>query len=242
MKNINNLRKEIDQIDNKILNLLKNRSKIALKIGTLKKAGLDNMNLFRPERQAAILNRLFSKKSDLFREEDIFNFWRELFSHQTSLQGKLEFLAPKSLEKIYKEIILLSFGINTQINFFYDYNKAFNIVKRKKNKLLILPFPGKLKGANWWIKENLKKLFIVAAVPFINKDNIYPKLVVLSKHQPILTGETSFIYKTSSKQNNESFNQIAKLQSYYLYMTNVLIRDKKIKFIGAYPNLKLIKK
>ena len=88
------------------------------------------MNLFRPERQAAILNRLFSKKSDLFREEDIFNFWRELFSHQTSLQGKLEFLAPKSLEKIYKEIILLSFGINTQINFFYDYNKAFNIVKR----------------------------------------------------------------------------------------------------------------
>ena len=53
MKNINNLRKEIDQIDNKILNLLKNRSKIALKIGTLKKAGLDNMNLFRPERQSS---------------------------------------------------------------------------------------------------------------------------------------------------------------------------------------------
>ena len=241
MKNINKLRKEIDQIDNKILNLLKNRSKIAIKIGSLKKADLNNTNLFRPERQVEILNRLFAKKNDFFKEEDIFNFWREVFSHQTNLQGNLEFLVPKFLGKIDKDIIFFSFGINTKINLFEDYNKAFSLVKSKRNKLLILPFPGKLKGTKWWVEESFKKLFVVASIPFINKDNIYPKLVVLSKHKPILEGETSFIYKTSLKQDNQSFNEIAKLQNSYLYMTNFVVKDKKLKFVGAYPNLNLTK-
>ena len=36
MKNIEKLRNQIDKIDNQILNLLKNRSKLSLEIGILK--------------------------------------------------------------------------------------------------------------------------------------------------------------------------------------------------------------
>ncbi len=237
MKNIDKLRKEIDLIDNRILNLLKSRSKLALEIGRLKKVALDDTNLFRPERQVEILKRLFSKKNNLLREEDIFKFWREVFSHQTSLQGKLEFLAPNYLNTLEKEIILHSFGSDIHINFFEDINKAFFSTKRKNNMLLILPFPGKLKRSNWWLNRTFKHLFILASIPFISKAKSFPKLLVVSKHEPVLEGQLSFIYKSSCEQNNKNFNKIVKLKSNYLYISNILLKNKYLKLLGAYPNL-----
>ena len=89
MKNLDKLRKKIDLIDDKILELLKNRSKIALDIGNLKNKNSKNSNLFRPERQMKILSRLFLNKNSLFSEHDILSFWKEIFFHQTNLQEAL---------------------------------------------------------------------------------------------------------------------------------------------------------
>ena len=86
MKNLAKLRNKIDLIDDKILELLKNRSKIALDIGKLKNKHSKNSNLFRPERQIKILSRLFLNKNNLFNEQDILSFWKEIFFHQTKLQ------------------------------------------------------------------------------------------------------------------------------------------------------------
>ena len=78
MKNIEKLRNQIDKIDNQILNLLKNRSKLSLEIGILKrKPGSEN--LFCPERQVKILSRLFLKKNNLIKEDDIFTFLEIFF-------------------------------------------------------------------------------------------------------------------------------------------------------------------
>ena len=95
MKNINKLRNKIDLIDNQILTLLKNRSKLAIKIGEVKKHSKTKNDLYRPERQAEILRRLFSKKSNLLKEVDILNLWRQIFTHQISLQGKINYIIPK---------------------------------------------------------------------------------------------------------------------------------------------------
>ena len=62
MKNLDKLRKKIDIIDDNLLKLLQNRSKLAIEIGNLKSKNSKNSNLFRPERQIKILNRLILKK------------------------------------------------------------------------------------------------------------------------------------------------------------------------------------
>ena len=98
MKNLDKLRKKIDLIDNKILDLLKNRSKLSLNIGNLKNNNDNISSLYRPERQTKILRRLFLKKNSLIGERDILNFWKEIFFHQTNLQGGLEFLIPEFLK------------------------------------------------------------------------------------------------------------------------------------------------
>ena len=73
MKNLQRFRTQIDVIDDKILHLLKDRSKLSLKIGEIKRSEKDGINLFRPERQMQILARLFLKKGTLFSEKDIFS-------------------------------------------------------------------------------------------------------------------------------------------------------------------------
>ena len=59
MKDLNSLRKKIDTLDSEILKALSKRAKIAIEIGEIKKENKEKNNLFRPERQAFILKRLF---------------------------------------------------------------------------------------------------------------------------------------------------------------------------------------
>ena len=60
MEQLESLREKIDKIDAKILELLNKRSVIAKSIGKEKKSD----NLFRPERQAFILKKLFNIKNN----------------------------------------------------------------------------------------------------------------------------------------------------------------------------------
>ena len=172
MKNLDKLRKKIDLIDDKILELLKNRSKIALDIGNLKSKNSKNSNLFRPERQMKILSRLFLNKNSLFTEHDILSFWKEIFFHQTNLQGGIEFLISETLKKSEKKIIFDAFGYNIVIKTYKSLDKAFLKIKKNKNKLLILPYPDKVKRDYWWINKNFKDLFIISVIPFLKKKTV----------------------------------------------------------------------
>ena len=56
-KNIENLRREIDQLDDNLLALLNERASAAIKVGE-EKPGQDANVVYRPEREAQILQRL----------------------------------------------------------------------------------------------------------------------------------------------------------------------------------------
>ena len=88
MSQIDKLRKQIDKIDFKILDLLKKRSKIAEKIGKEKKSN----NLFRPERQASILRNILKKNGNNLNPSYILSFWRSIFLSQIDVQGGIKLL------------------------------------------------------------------------------------------------------------------------------------------------------
>ncbi len=237
MKNIEKLRNQIDKIDNQILNLLKNRSKLSLEIGILKKGKPGSENLFRPERQVKILSRLFLKKNNLIKEDDIFTFWRDIFFHQTRLQGKLTFLTSKFLTKKEKKTFYNSFGYNSDLLICKDLKKAFSLVKKNKNTLLILPFPGKGKKNDWWIEKKFKDIFIVASLPFTASPSTNTKLLVLSKYKPILKGNCSYIYISTREVNNKNLKKIISLRGSDLFISNTLFKNRDLKMIGAIPHI-----
>ncbi len=239
MKNIDNLRKKIDLIDDKILDLLKNRSKLANNIGNIKQKSNTENYLFRPERQIEILRRLYLNKDKLFKEEDIFRFWKEIFFHQTKLQGKLNFFIPKKINKIKKKVIFDFFGSDIHLNTFDNWEQAFLSTRKKNNALLILPFPGTTKLKNWWLNNKFKDLFIIASIPIIKKFNNLPDLVVVSKQKPILKGLNAYIYISQSLENEIDLFRIVKINNFILYISKKILKNKTFKFIGSYSILEI---
>lgn len=66
MQNINDLRSEIDKIDDEVLRRLNERMNFVRKIGELKQTS--GSAIYRPERERAILNRLEGQDSAFFKQ------------------------------------------------------------------------------------------------------------------------------------------------------------------------------
>ena len=82
-KNIKNLRKKIDDIDNQLLELIIKRSKVVEKIGKNKDASKKIVDL---NRENKILNRLIKLHSGKYPKDSIIRLWREIFFSSVKLQ------------------------------------------------------------------------------------------------------------------------------------------------------------
>ncbi len=79
---LEDLRKKINSIDDEILQLLSNRSKIVLKIGKHKK----EQNVIDLDREQKILDRLIKKSNGSYSKDTIVRLWREIFQSSEKLQ------------------------------------------------------------------------------------------------------------------------------------------------------------
>lgn len=83
---INDLRNEIDNIDDKILELLNQRAEYARQIALIKQE--KNSAVEVPEREKAILDRLKSGNKGFLDEEAIENIFKEIIIQMKNLQHK----------------------------------------------------------------------------------------------------------------------------------------------------------
>ncbi|MFX0000795.1 MAG: chorismate mutase [Candidatus Hodarchaeota archaeon] len=74
-KELEKLRKDIDKIDNKIIELLGKRGIIAQKIGTLKRRL--NKDIFQPQREKEIIEGI-KRKSTVLKAISVEAIWREI--------------------------------------------------------------------------------------------------------------------------------------------------------------------
>ncbi len=85
METIENLRKQIDTIDDQILELIKKRMKMAQHIGQVKQ--MQRVPILQENREAEILGRLTQKRQEL-PHNLVTELWGVLFKHAKSLQFK----------------------------------------------------------------------------------------------------------------------------------------------------------
>ena len=97
-KELDNLRSKINNIDDEILSLLSNRSKIVLEIGKHKK----DHSVVDLDREQKILDRLSSKFTGSYPKDTIFRLWREIFQSSEKLQKltKENIQSKRSIENI----------------------------------------------------------------------------------------------------------------------------------------------
>ena len=231
MEQLESLREKIDKIDAKILELLNKRSVIAKSIGKEKKSD----NLFRPERQAFILKKLFNIKNNQIKPEVILSYWSSLFISQVEIQGGLKLLIPRKINNSYLKNIYDYFSHNVKIIKYESINNARKKILHEKNTLLVLPYPGSSIQNNWWSKYQFKNTYIVSTLPFLLKSNQKPNLVIISKYRPELKKDFICFYTSNKIIKSKELSIVAKSSNCYLYKTNEVILKRRIKFIGAMP-------
>lgn len=94
MPELNELRAEIDKIDSQIVELLNKRTSVVLKVSKAKKD--KHLNLYAPEREREILERLKKLNTGLFPDDALKTIYKEILSASLSLQQplKVAYLGP----------------------------------------------------------------------------------------------------------------------------------------------------
>lgn len=75
-KELDEIRKKIDELDTRIHDTLKERAELVLKIGEEKRK--NNIEIVQPAREAQMIRRLLSKHKGALPEMAVVRIWREL--------------------------------------------------------------------------------------------------------------------------------------------------------------------
>ena len=93
-KNLSQLRTAIDEVDCELLALLNRRAGFANEVGELKRA--EGTTVFRPDREAQVINTLQAANSGPLKNENVATIWREVMSACRALEApqRVAYLGP----------------------------------------------------------------------------------------------------------------------------------------------------
>jgi chorismate mutase len=166
-QSLDDLRREIDEIDDGLHDLLIRRTEIARTIGALKG---DSAVYIRPDREARILRRLIARHRGAFPGAVLVRIWREIICALTALQGPLSVAASVSRDgPDLREIAREHFGALTPIAASESAMGVLRAVSDGQATVGVLPLPRSDEENPWWrflAREGDQVPLIVARLPF----------------------------------------------------------------------------
>jgi len=96
IQKLQDLRKKIDEIDEKLVDLLNERARIVIEIGNIKKT--EKLDFHSPSREQEILERLTARNKGPFPQETLRAVYREILTSSLSLERplKVAYLGPRA--------------------------------------------------------------------------------------------------------------------------------------------------
>ena len=144
-KELIKLRKEIDNIDKKIVTLLNKRAFYAKKIGDVKKEQVVEIIDF--SREKKVFETILSNSENIIPEEDLKIIYREIIASSRKLQESytVSFLGPEgSFSNIAFEKF---FGKNTLYRLSRNIREIFNDVNNGNSKFGVVPVENSIEGS-----------------------------------------------------------------------------------------------
>jgi chorismate mutase/prephenate dehydratase len=175
MKNLDDLRQGIDDIDNKILELLNERAKLAMQVGEIKKK--DGAPLYVPSREKKIYDRLIATNPGPFPNNALRSVFREIISASLSLEEvqKIAFLGP---EGTFTNLAgIKHFGLSASLIPARSIPDVFDEVEKGRCDFGVIPIENSLEGVvnhtlDMFMDSNLKicgEIFIEVSHHIMNK-------------------------------------------------------------------------
>ncbi|MGE0651247.1 MAG: chorismate mutase [Alphaproteobacteria bacterium] len=147
--NLNDLRGEIDRLDDELIALLTRRARLAADVAPLK-AGLGTPML-RPGREAEVLRRLVGKAGNGFDPLTVVRIWREIMSAALRVQGRfsVSVCAPEGVATCWS-LARGQYGTSTPMIGASGPAQAIAAVAEGKADVAVVPFPAVEDTDPWW--------------------------------------------------------------------------------------------
>ncbi len=170
---LDELRRQIDAIDDQVHDLLMRRTEIVEAIGREKKDG--KVPAFRPGREAMILRRLIARHSGRFPAAALMRMWREMLAATVGLQTKLAIAvyAPSAASG-YWDLARDHFGSHASMTAFDSVGQVIRAVTDKHASIGILPMPSEDDTDPWWrfiVSSDAATPRVLARLPFAGRGN-----------------------------------------------------------------------
>jgi len=143
---IQQFRRDIDRLDDEILRLLNERSRIVIQIGKLKRQSDADAHLHTPRREAEIVERLIRQNKGPFPNDAIRPVYREIMSASLSLEGpqKVAYLGPRAT--FTHMACIKKFGQSAQYVPVSSIKDVFNEVERGRANFGVVPIENSTEG------------------------------------------------------------------------------------------------
>jgi len=148
MSNLEELRKAIDSLDDRLLELLNQRAKVVIEIGGIKKQEKSDFHV--PNREKAIVERLTAANPGPFPNESLQVVLREIFSASLSLEQpvKIAYLGPRAT---FSHLACLQqFGYSAQYVPVNSIKEVFAEVERGLAEYGVVPIENSIEGAVYY--------------------------------------------------------------------------------------------
>ncbi len=153
--NLDNLRKQIDAIDDKLLKLLNERMEVVKKVGDFKQQ--TKGAIYRPEREKAIIDRLCAKSDGLLNKSAIEAIFMEIFavSRNLELPERIAYLGPEG--SYSHQAAELKFGAMSSYLPISSIEGVFKVLHNKEAKFGVVPIENNTDGAVGATLDSLAK-------------------------------------------------------------------------------------
>jgi chorismate mutase / prephenate dehydratase len=170
---LENLRAEIDRIDQALLELLIERIDVVRRIGDLKQDNQSGRLAVRPAREAQILRRLVADAGDRFPPAVLVRMWREMLAALTRLQAPLSatVCAPLRSGLATWDLARDHFGSLTAMTRVDGTSQAVRAVVNGTTTVAVLPLP--CDDDSWWtalLSDQPDRLRVFMRLPFVAAD------------------------------------------------------------------------
>lgn len=190
---LDDLRQEIDDIDDSLHALLMRRAEVQARIGRAKDS---NSARIRPGREARILRRLLAKHEGPFPKPVVVQIWREIFAAGLSLQGPFSVALPADgrAETGLLGIARDHFGALTKMQTVAGAREVLRAVGDRRVSVGVLPMPDDDEPAPWWLdmaRSGTGGPNIVARLPFAQTREAqqHPEALAVMPGAPEDTGD-----------------------------------------------------
>ena len=181
------LRKKINDLDEKIIQLISERSNVAKEIAREKTT--DNSPLYRPAREQEIYNKIVKLNKGPLDDSSLQNIYREIMSATLKLEGDLKIAYFGPAGSFTHQAAVKKFGNSVSLIPARDIDEVFDVVQKKEVKYGVVPLENSIEGIVNATLDSLiaYQLIIYAEIKLSVKHNLLSYCTSLGELEEILT-------------------------------------------------------